>query len=305
MSTAKVGLRDDYPRRMPLSATVAAVVTPLRDGGRSLDLDAVAPLADLAGQGGCAGVLVAGTTGEGFLLTADERRALTEAWLAATSLDVAVHAGAQTTAEAVALAEHAAQAGAAAVAVIGPPYFAFDDAELEAHFGAVVAACAPTPAYLYEFRDRTGYAIAPDLVSRLRDAHPSLAGMKVSDRSFEEVEPYLAVGLDVFVGSEPLIPRAMAAGATGAVSGLASALPELVAGVVADPTPEGGEALAAARAALRVAPNMPGLKRVLQRRGVPISGDVRAPLRPLTAQEERAIDAATDSLMVPPVRSLT
>ena len=93
----------------------------------------------------------------------------------------------------------------------------------------------------------------------------------------------------------------MAAGATGAVSGLATALPELVAGVVADPTPEGGEALAAARKALAVAPNMPGLKRVLQRRGVAISGDVRAPLRGLTADEERAIDAAVDALMNAPV----
>jgi dihydrodipicolinate synthase/N-acetylneuraminate lyase len=283
---------------MTLHGTVAAVVTPLRDGGSRLDFDAVHPLGELVARGGCDGVLVAGTTGEGFLLRTDERRALAEAWLDATELDVAVHAGAQTTADAVALAEHAAQAGAAAVAVIGPPYFAFDDAELEAHFAAVIAACAPTPAYVYEFRARTGYAIAPDVVRRLRDAHPSLAGMKVSDRTFEEVEPYLGLGLDVFVGSEPLIPRAMAAGAAGAVSGLASALPELVAAVVADPTPEGGERLAAARKALAVAPNMPGLKRVLQRRGVPISGDVRAPLRRLTAEEERAVDQAADRLDV-------
>ena len=44
-----------------------------------------------------------------------------------------------------------------------------------------------------------------------------------------------------------------------------------------------------------------GLKRVLQRRGVAISGDVRAPLRGLTADEERAIDAAVDALMNAPV----
>ena len=183
-------------------------------------------------------------------------------------IEVAVHAGAQTTAEAVALAEHAAQSGAAAVAVIGPPYFAFDAGELEAHFAAVIAACAPTPAYIYEFRDRTGYVVPPAVVERLRDAHPSLSGMKVSDRSFEEVEPYLGLGLDVFVGSEPLIPRAWpparparcprprerAARARGRRRRRSRA--------------GGRRGLAAARKALAVAPNMPGLKRVLARRGV-------------------------------------
>jgi dihydrodipicolinate synthase/N-acetylneuraminate lyase len=131
-------------------------------------------------------------------------------------------------------------------------------------------------------------------VQRLRDAHRNLAGMKVSDRSFEEVEPYLGLGLDVFVGSEPLIPQAMAAGAKGSVSGLATAFPELVAGVVADPTAEGGERLAAARKALAVAPNTPGLKRAMARRGVPLTTDVRAPLRGLRPEEERAIDAVVD-----------
>jgi dihydrodipicolinate synthase/N-acetylneuraminate lyase len=281
---------------MTLHGTVAAVVTPLRDGGARLDEDAIGPLAGFVAAGGCDGVLVAGTTGEGILLEQAERRALAEAWIAAApeGLDVAIHAGAQTTAQSVALAEHAAGAGAAAVAVIGPPYFAFDDAELEAHFGAVLAACAPTAAYLYEFRDRTGYAVAPAVVARLRDAHPNLAGMKVSDRTFAEVEPYLGLGLDVFVGAEPLIPQAMAAGAAGAVSGLATAFPELVAGVVADPSPEGGERLAAVRAALAQAPTMPGLKRVLQRRGVAIATDVRAPLRGLRPEEERAVDAVVE-----------
>jgi dihydrodipicolinate synthase/N-acetylneuraminate lyase len=290
---------------MTLHGTVAAVVTPLRDGGARLDEDAVGGLASFIAAGGCDGVLVAGTTGEGILLSRDERRALAERWLEAAppGLDVAVHVGAQTTAEAVALAEHAAQAGAAAVAVIGPPYYAFDEAELEAHFGAIVAACAPTPSYLYEFRARTGYAIPAGVIERLRDAHPSLAGLKVSDRAFDEVSAYLLDGLDVFIGSEPLLPQGLDAGAVGAVSGLASAFPEPVAAVVADPSPQGGERLAEVRAALAGAPTIAGLKRALARRGVAISGDVRAPLRALTSEEERLVDEAVERFH--PVRSLT
>jgi dihydrodipicolinate synthase/N-acetylneuraminate lyase len=280
---------------MTLHGTIAAVVTPLRDGGARVDQGAIEPLAGLVAAGGCDGVLVAGTTGEGILLAPAERRALAEAWIAAapSGLDVAVHVGAQTTADTVALAEH--------VAVIGPPYFALDDDELHAHFDAAIAACAPTPAYLYEFRDRTGYAVAPAVVGRLRDAHPSLSGMKVSDRTFAELQPYLGFGLDAFVGAEPLIPQAMAAGAAGSVSGLATAFPELVAAAVADPSPEAGERLAAIRSALSGAPTIAGLKRVLQRRGLAIQTDVRAPLRGLTDDERRAVDEAADRFLSTPV----
>ena len=289
---------------MALHGTVAAVVTPLRDGGAALDEDAIGGLAAFAAAGGCDGVLVAGTTGEGILLETGERRALAERWLEAAppGLAVAVHVGAQTTADSVALAEHAAQSGAAAVAVIGPPYYALDEAELEAHFGAVIAACAPTPAYLYEFRARTGYAIPPAVVQRLRDAHPSLTGMKVSDRTFDEVRPYLLDGLDVFIGAEPLIPQGIDAGAVGAVSGLAAAFPELVSAVVADPSPDGGERLAEVRRALGAAPTIAGLKRVLARRGVGIAGDVRAPLRGLTEEEGRIVDQVAEQFR--PVRSV-
>src|SRR4051794_41925784 len=108
---------------MTLHGTVAAVVTPLRDGGTRLDEGAVDGLAAFVAAGGCDGVLVAGTTGEGLLLTTDERRALAEAWLDAVpdGGQVAVHAGAQTTVEAGALPQHPPPARAAAPAGPRPP----------------------------------------------------------------------------------------------------------------------------------------------------------------------------------------
>ena len=83
-------------------------------------------------DGGLDGILALGTTGEGILLREDERRRAAELFVAAApdGFDVAVHCGAQTTAETVALSEHAAEIGAAAVAVIGPPYYALDERAL-------------------------------------------------------------------------------------------------------------------------------------------------------------------------------
>ena len=82
---------------MKLRGAIAAAVTPMLDGGRALDLEGVAPLATHFAAGGLDGVLVAGTTGEGVLLSQDERRQLTERWLAerAEGFAVAVHADAR------------------------------------------------------------------------------------------------------------------------------------------------------------------------------------------------------------------
>ena len=124
---------------------------------------------------------------------------------------VAVHCGAQTTADTAALASHAAERGAAGVAVIAPPFFALDDAALEVHFVVAAAACAPLPFYVYEFEARSGYAVPPAVIERLRERVPNLRGLKVSDKPWEKVEPYLLEGLDVFVGVESLVARGLAA----------------------------------------------------------------------------------------------
>ncbi len=276
-----------------LRGALAAAVTPLRDDGTALDDDAFEPYVDYLAAGGLDGLLALGTTGEGILLSRDERRRAAELFVGAAGgrLQVAVHAGAQTTAETTALAAHAAEAGADAVAVIGPPYYALDEEALFGHFAAAAKACEPLPFYLYEFKARTGYSIPLSVIERLRDAAPNLRGLKVSNQPFEAVEPYLGNGLDAFVGAEGLIGRGLDHGAVGAVSGLAAAFPGRVARVVHER--EGD--LAPVRAALERFPFQAALKRVLARRGLPVREDVRAPLRTLTDTERGELDRWLES----------
>ena len=68
----------------------------------------------------------------------------------------------------------------------------------------------------------------PVVIERLRETVDNLVGMKVSDAPFAKVAPYMLDGLDVLIGAEALIGEGLAAGAAGAVSGLASAFPEVV-----------------------------------------------------------------------------
>lgn len=278
-----------------LRGAIAAAVTPLTTDGSELDEGAIGPLARFLAEHGIDGVLACGTTGEGILLTVDERRRVAERFLEARPDDfqVAVHAGAQTTADTVSLATHAKEIGADAVAVIAPPYFPLDGSALLAHLRSAAEACSPLPFYVYEFAGRSGYAIPVDVIERLRESSPNLAGMKVSDTPWSAVEPYVLEGLDLFVGSEPLVLQALEHGASGAVSGLATAFPEIVASLVHDRDATAGEHVARLRTLLGPLPIHAALKEILVARGVPVGPAVRPPLRGLTPDErEVALDAA-------------
>jgi dihydrodipicolinate synthase/N-acetylneuraminate lyase len=271
-----------------LSGTLAAAVTPLREGGAALDEAAFGPYVEFLRVGGLDGMLALGTTGEGILLSPDERKRAAGLFIEAAGddFDVAVHCGAQTTGDTVELAAAAAAQGADAVAVIGPPYYALDEEALVRHFAAAAEACEPLPFYLYEFRARCGYSIPLGAIQRLRELAPNLAGLKVSNQPFEEVAPFLIEGLDVFVGAESLVLRGLEGGAAGAVSGLAAAFPELVAELVRNRSGDVG----AVRGVLERFPFQAALKICLGHRGVAIREDVRAPLRTLTPDERAELE---------------
>ncbi len=284
---------------MPLQGALAASITPLRALGTEPDDEAFGPLCDFYVGAGLDGVLALGTAGEGILLGIDERRHVADLFLQAADnrLQIAVHCGAQTTRDTVTLAVHAAEVGADAVVVIGPPYFKLDEHAQYAHFYAAAAACAPLPFYVYEFAATTGYAVAPAVLERLRDDASNVVGLKVSDAPFAAFEKYLLPGFDIFVGPEALIAEGMARGALGAVSALASALPREVAAVVRDPTAEGAARLGELRSFVERFPRQAALKRLLALQGVPVREDVRAPLRSLTPDERDELDAWAQSVL--------
>jgi dihydrodipicolinate synthase/N-acetylneuraminate lyase len=276
-----------------LRGTLAAAVTPLRDGGAALDDGAFGPYVEFLQQGGLDGILALGTTGEGILLSPEERKRAAGLFIEAAGdgFDVAVHCGAQTTADTVQLAADAAEQGADAVAVMGPPYYALDEEALVRHFAAAAEACLPLPFYLYEFRARCGYSIPLGAIERLRELAPNLAGLKVSNQPFEEVAPFLIEGLDVFVGAESLILEGLDRGAAGAVSGLAAGFPEHVVGLVRDRSGDVGEV----RSVLERFPFQAALKICLGHRGVAIREDVRGPLRTLTLDERAELKTWLES----------
>ena len=274
-----------------LRGALAAAVTPLRDEGAALDEEAFRPYLEFLAAAGLDGILALGTTGEGILLSAAERRRAAELFLDGP-LPVIVHCGAQTSARPARSPSTRPPCGAAGVAVISPPYFPLDDAALLAHLAAAARAAEPVPFYVYEFKARSGYAVPVPVLERLRERAPNFAGLKVSDKPFEAVEPYLLEGLDVFVGRRGARPRRARARCGGRGLRPCGGLPG--ARGRARPRRErrrrtrSGASSTASR-------SRPRAKYVLGRRGVPVREDVRAPLRTLNAGEKRELDAWLES----------
>ena len=156
---------------------------------------------------------------------------------------------------------------------------------------------APLPFYAYEYADRSGYPVPAAVISELRERAPNLAGMKVSDTPFDRVRPYLETGIDVFIGAEGVIVEGLAAGAVGAVSGIAAAFPDAVSALVREPTAERAAVVESLRSLFDRGPFQASVKVALGSRGVAVRPDVRAPLRPLDGDAARRLRADLEGLL--------
>src|SRR5690242_19107811 len=117
-----------------------AMLTPTVDGGPSLA--ACEQLVELFAEQNLGGIYVAGSTGGWPLFSIEERKAIAERVVraAAGRLPVMVHVGAVATADAVALAEHAARIGADAVSAVGPIYYPASPDALFEHYHRIGSA---------------------------------------------------------------------------------------------------------------------------------------------------------------------
>ena len=152
--------------------------------GGELDEGAFEPLVDFFVDAGLDGVLVLGTAGrESSSRSASAGSSqISSCRPPTTGCRWPSNAARRRPSETVALAAHAAEVGADAVVVIGPPYFRLDERAQHAHFLAAALACAPLPFYVYEFESTSGYAVAPAVLERLRDDAPNLAGSRCQTR---------------------------------------------------------------------------------------------------------------------------
>jgi 4-hydroxy-tetrahydrodipicolinate synthase len=212
-----------------------ATLTPLGADGRP-DHPRLAAHVRRIFAAGVDGVALFGTTGEGQSFSVAERRAGLDAMIAAGIAPARILAGTGCAAlpDTIELTRHAAASGCAGALVLPPFFFKEPSAEgVYESFARVVDAVADDRLrlYLYHIPQVTGVAIPHETIARLARAYgASIAGMKDSAGDLEHTRRSLAMfpRLAIFVGHEPHIPEAVAAGSAGTICGMANLYPRLI-----------------------------------------------------------------------------
>ena len=178
---------------------------------------------------GCTGIVAGGSLGEAATLTFDEKVALVRTCVQAVGerAPVALGIAALGTAEAVALARAAAEAGAQGLMVLPPYVYSTDWREMKAHVSAVIAA-TPLSCMLYNNPPAYKTDFLPAQIAELAAEHPNLRAVKESSgdvRRITAIREVCAHRLEILVGMDDAIVEGVAAGATGWIAGLVNAFP--------------------------------------------------------------------------------
>ncbi|MHC4564784.1 MAG: dihydrodipicolinate synthase family protein [Planctomycetota bacterium] len=202
---------------------IAAVFTPMKQD-RTLNLEIVPAIAEHLIGDGVQGFYVCGTTGEGPLLSSEERRAVAQAYVAAAGgrVPVIVQVGHNSLAEARGLALHAGEIGADAISAVAPMYFRPESTEVLIDCLREIASVVPDlPLFYYHIPALSGVNLdVLDLLGRAEKRLPSLAGIKYSALTVHEYQACLDFGqgrYTVLFGCDEMLLSGLSVGASGAV----------------------------------------------------------------------------------------
>lgn len=168
---------------------IAAPFTPMDEKGEVI-YDQVSAYYDFLEKNKIVGAFINGSTGEGVSLSQKEKMKLAEAWTAKSkvkkSVKVITLVGGTSYKECIENAQHAAEQGVDAIALLAPYYFKPSGAKQLAEFCAVVAESVPqTPVYFYHIPVLSGcYVSMYDFLQEADSMIPNLAGIKYTHEDF-------------------------------------------------------------------------------------------------------------------------
>jgi 4-hydroxy-tetrahydrodipicolinate synthase len=212
----------------------AALPTPCQEDGTP-SFERLDPLLDFLMQAGLNGVCIGGATGEYLAYSPEERAAMLRHVVsrADSRLPVIFGAGGEAFRQVISFIKAAVDAGASAVLIPAPAYFRYDADDL-IEFITRAASISSLPVLLYLIPQFNG-DIGVENALRLVQTVPNVKGVKDSSGlrgSLDALtEAKRRTPLLFFSGSDDLLLDALARGADGAISGAASAIPEVVVGI--------------------------------------------------------------------------
>lgn len=204
------------------------------DENKQLDREALEALYDHLIRGGVDGILVLGSIGEFFAIPVESKKELIR--LAVRHIDrrtkVLVGTASMDVNETIELSKYACQQGADGIVVISPYYFSLSDESVEEYYDLVAREC-PGDLYLYNFPDRTGYDLSPDVTLKLLRKHKNIAGYKDTIPGMDHTRELIKrikpefPGFKIYSGFDDNFAHNVLSGGDGCIGGLSNLVPEV------------------------------------------------------------------------------
>ena len=209
-----------------IKGLIDAPFTPFYEDG-SLNLAPIPEYAALLARNGLKGVFINGSSGEGYMLTEEERMQLAEAWMAAVPKDfkVIVHVGSTSVMSSRRLAEHAQKIGAWGIGAMATPFPKIGNIEQLCCYCEEIASAAPElPFYYYHIPAFNGAFLSMyDFLKAVDGRIPNFAGIKYTFESLYEYNRcrrYQNGKFDMLHGQdETILPCLAMGGAQGGIGG--------------------------------------------------------------------------------------
>jgi N-acetylneuraminate lyase len=206
-----------------LNGLLPAVFTPFDKDGE-VNYSIIPEYADKLVSDGAIGVFVSGSTGECVSMTMEEKVGVIKAWVKAVGhrIKVVAHVGGTCQKDCIELARQSAEAGADAVAAVGPFYFRPARVEdLIEFYRPVAEAANGLPFYSYHIPVITGIKLSMvDFLKKGSKVIPNLNGVKYTHTDFMEMAECIALEdgrFDILNGYDEMLLSALAVGAKGGV----------------------------------------------------------------------------------------
>ena len=209
-----------------IKGLINAPFTPFSEDGE-VNLEPIAQYAAMLAKNGLKGVFINGSSGEGYLLTDQERMLIAEKWMEVSPTDfkVIVHVGSTCVKSSRKLAEHAQQIGAWGIGAMASPFPKAGRIEELVKYCEEIAAGAPNlPFYFYHIPALNGVFLPMlPLLKAVEDRIPNFAGIKYTYESLYEYNQcrlYKNGKFDMLHGQdETILSSLVMGGAEGGIGG--------------------------------------------------------------------------------------
>ena len=209
-----------------IKGLINAPFTPFLENGE-VNLEPIERYAQLLVKNKLQGVFINGSSGEGYLLSEDERKQLAERWVSVVPKDfkVIVHVGSTCVKESFRLAQHAQKIGAYGIGAMASPFPKVSRIEELVKYCEEIAAGAPNlPFYFYHIPAFNGVTLSMlDFLKAVDGRIPNFAGIKYTYESLYEYNQcrlYKNGKFDLLHGQdETILPCLAMGGAQGGIGG--------------------------------------------------------------------------------------